>query len=207
MKLSQADEAKLKGLHPDLVRVIKRAAMTPNVNFRVIEGMRTLERQRELVRKGASKTMNSRHLTGHAIDIAPIDDDGQVSWAWPLYYPLAKAVKEAARVEGVSIEWGGDWRSFKDGPHWQLPWSKYPDGASDFSASTAAPITEKSEKRVTVETVLSQAGSVASAAAPVVAGLAGLDWRLVGVLGLLGVLGFAAYTISERLRHSRESGL
>jgi len=87
--------------------------------------MRTLARQKKLVASGASKTMNSRHLTGHAVDIAPLVG-GKVSWEWPLYHRLAPIVKQAALDEGVRIEWGGDWRSFKDGPHWQLPWRDYP---------------------------------------------------------------------------------
>jgi peptidoglycan L-alanyl-D-glutamate endopeptidase CwlK len=69
--------------------------------------------------------MRSRHLTGHAVDIAPWVD-GTVSWAWPLYYKLAPAVKQASKECDVPVEWGGDWRSFKDGPHWQLLWKTYP---------------------------------------------------------------------------------
>ena len=78
--------------------------------------------------------MNSRHLTGHAVDIAPLDDDGEVSWAWPLYHQLAPVVKQAAKDLGVDLEWGGDWRSLKDGPHWQLSWHTY---ASDDMAPRA----------------------------------------------------------------------
>ncbi len=69
--------------------------------------------------------MNSRHLTGHAIDIAPYID-GEIRWDWPPFYKLAKAMKEAARELCVDLEWGGDWRTFKDGPHFQLSWEKYP---------------------------------------------------------------------------------
>jgi peptidoglycan L-alanyl-D-glutamate endopeptidase CwlK len=90
----------------------------------VVEGLRTLARQKQLRAAGASQTLNSRHLTGHAVDIAPLVG-GVVRWDWPLFYPLAETVKEAARLEDVPIEWGGDWR-FKDGPHWQLPWKDYP---------------------------------------------------------------------------------
>lgn len=125
MKFTARDEQRLVGLHPDLVRVMRRAAATTSIPFAVIEGMRTIETQRQYVAKGASKTMRSRHLTGHAIDIAPMID-GKITWAWPVYYKLAPIIKAAAAAEGVPIEWGGDWRSFKDGPHWQLPWGKYP---------------------------------------------------------------------------------
>ncbi|MCK7581021.1 MAG: M15 family metallopeptidase [Chromatiales bacterium] len=115
----------LIGVHPDLVRVVRRAIEITDIDFTVIEGRRTLARQRELVDKKASKTMRSRHLTGHAVDITPYVG-GRIRWDWPLYYPLAKTIKQAARELGVPIEWGGDWKSFKDGPHWQLPWDSYP---------------------------------------------------------------------------------
>jgi peptidoglycan L-alanyl-D-glutamate endopeptidase CwlK len=124
-KLSARDEQRLQGVHPDLVRVIRTAAERTTVPFTVLEGTRTLARQRELVRKGASRTLNSRHLTGHAVDIAPLLG-GKVSWDWPLYHRLAPIVKQAALEERVPIEWGGDWRTFKDGPHWQLPFARYP---------------------------------------------------------------------------------
>lgn len=123
--LTVRDLKRLEGVHPDLVRVVRRAAQMSDLPFTVLEGLRTQARQKELVAKGASKTMRSRHLTGHAVDIAPLLG-GKVSWDWPLYHRLAPIVKRAAAAENVPIEWGGDWRTFKDGPHWQLPWAKYP---------------------------------------------------------------------------------
>ncbi|MBK9496700.1 MAG: M15 family metallopeptidase [Xanthomonadales bacterium] len=128
--LSEKSRIKLTGAHPDLAKVIERAAALSSIDFTVLEVTRTLARQKELVAKGASKTMKSRHLPGvdgksRAVDIAPLDG-GQVSWAWPLYHKLAVVIKQAAKEVGVPIEWGGDWRSFKDGPHWQLPWAQYP---------------------------------------------------------------------------------
>lgn len=128
--LSQRSLTRLEGAHPDLAKVIKRAAAISDLDFIVLEVLRTVERQRELVKQGASKTMNSRHLPGkdgksRAVDIAPMIG-GQVSWDWPLYRRLAPIIKQAAKDVGVPIEWGGDWRSFKDGPHWQLPHGAYP---------------------------------------------------------------------------------
>lgn len=120
--------SRLEGVHPDLVRVVKRAAATSDLDFTVLEGLRTLDRQRQLFAQKATKTMNSRHLTGHAVDLAPMLD-GKVSWDWPLYHRLAKTVKAAAAAEKVPITWGGDWRTFKDGPHWELPWKEYPKGS------------------------------------------------------------------------------
>lgn len=128
--LSEKSRIKLTGAHPDLAKVIERAAALSSIDFTVLEVVRTLARQKELVAKGASKTMKSRHLPGadgksRAVDIAPLDG-GQVSWAWPMYHKLAPVIKQAAKELGIPIEWGGDWRTFKDGPHWQLPWREYP---------------------------------------------------------------------------------
>lgn len=127
--LSEKSRIKLEGAHPDLRKVIERAAALSSIDFTVLEVLRTVARQKELVAKGASKTMNSRHLPGpdgksRAVDIAPMDG-GQVSWAWPLYHKLAPVIKQAAKDVGVAIEWGGDWK-WADGPHWQLPWKNYP---------------------------------------------------------------------------------
>jgi peptidoglycan L-alanyl-D-glutamate endopeptidase CwlK len=125
--LGQRSLSRLEGVHPDLVRVVKKAAALSDLDFTVLEGLRTIDRQRKLVAEGASKTMNSRHLTGHAVDLAPLID-GNVSWDWPLYRRLAKIVKSAAADEKVPLQWGGDWRAFKDGPHWELPWAFYSKG-------------------------------------------------------------------------------
>lgn len=116
---------RLEGVHPDLVKVMKAAISCSTIDFAVIEGRRTLARQKELMAAGATRTMNSRHLTGHAVDIAPWVA-GTVRWDWPLYHQLAKVVKKAAADNDIPIQWGGDWRSFKDGPHWELPWKSYP---------------------------------------------------------------------------------
>ena len=116
---------RMAGLHPDLKKVMNQAILATDLDFTVLEGLRSLERQKQMVESGASTTLNSRHLDGHAVDIAPFVG-GEVRWDWPLYYKLAVIVKAAAKEVGVPIEWGGDWKTFKDGPHWQLPWAKYP---------------------------------------------------------------------------------
>lgn len=125
-KLSAKSLDRLKGLHPDIIKVVKRAIEITTIDFSVGEGLRTITRQKELFKQGATKTMNSRHLTGHAVDLFALDEAGKVTWDWDYYHPLAKAVKQAAKDVGVSIEWGGDWAKFKDGPHYQLPWASYP---------------------------------------------------------------------------------
>ncbi len=117
----------LKGVHPDLVAVVERAIKITDRDFTVIEGLRTTERQKTLVAAGKSKTMNSRHLTGHAVDLGPwplngdFDEDGILNIAdWDEYHPIADAMKQAAADLGVKIVWGGDWKSFPDGPHFEL---------------------------------------------------------------------------------------
>ena len=123
--LSPRSIKSLAGVHPDLIRVVKRALTISPIDFVVIEGRRTVERQKQLVEIGASRTMNSRHITGHAIDVCPLMQ-GEIRWDWPLYKQLAPAFKQAASEEGVPLEWGGDWRTFRDGPHFQLPHEAYP---------------------------------------------------------------------------------
>jgi len=133
MKLNSASYSRLRGVHPDLARVVLRCAedwKDPDTGFIVTCGVRSLEEQKLLVAKGASKTLRSRHIPakngyGHAVDLACSVKD-QVRWDWPLYDKLAKAMKAAAKKEKVPLEWGGDWTTFKDGPHFQLPWDKYP---------------------------------------------------------------------------------
>lgn len=125
MSLTDRCRRRLAGVHPDIVRVVERAARDGVVQFIVTEGLRTEARQRELLAAGASRTMRSRHLTGHAVDLA-VTVGGEVRWDWPLYAKLGSAVKMAAAAEGVPIEWGGDWPRFRDGPHFQLPWQTHP---------------------------------------------------------------------------------
>ena len=125
MIIDPRSSARLSGVHLDLRRVIFRAADITPLDFIITEELRDVSRQKLLVAAGASKTLLSRHITGHAVDLAA-KVGGEIRWDWPLYHRLAAAVKEAARLEGVPIEWGGDWRRFKDGPHFQLPSKEYP---------------------------------------------------------------------------------
>ena len=123
--LGSKSVAKLNGVHPDLVKVVKAAIKISEVDFTVLEGLRTLTRQKQLLAAGATRTLNSRHLTGHAVDLGALIG-GTVRWDWPLYFKIADAMKAAAADRGIPLEWGGDWRTFKDGPHFQLPWKSYP---------------------------------------------------------------------------------
>lgn len=123
-------ERNLVGVHPDLAGVIRQAwgriqGRPDKLGFVVIEGVRTKDRQAQLVAAGASQTMNGRHLTGHAVDLmATVANVGR--WDWPLYGALAAVVKEVAEAEGVPIVWGGDWRTLRDGPHFELGRKEYP---------------------------------------------------------------------------------
>lgn len=112
--LGPKSRARLTGVHPDLVRVVERAIALTRVDFAVFEGLRTYSRQAALVRAGASWTMDSRHITGHAVDLVPwIDFDGdgdsELRWDWPLIYPIAEAMRQASIEADVPIVWGGVW--------------------------------------------------------------------------------------------------
>jgi peptidoglycan LD-endopeptidase CwlK len=124
-RLDARAERALVGVHPDLVKVVRRAAVISPIPFTVTEGLRSLQRQKALIAAGASRTLRSRHLTGHAVDLAA-KVEGRIRWDWPLYVRLATAVKQAAGDLGVEIEWGGDWPKLRDGPHFQLTWARYP---------------------------------------------------------------------------------
>lgn len=124
-RLSERSLKRLVGVHPRLVALVREAAALSPVEFMVTEGLRTPERQAALVRAGASRTKRSRHLTGHAVDVAALVD-GQVRWDWPLYPRIAAAFKAAAARQGTEIVWGGDWPRLRDGPHFELDRTVFP---------------------------------------------------------------------------------
>ncbi|MGI9504747.1 MAG: M15 family metallopeptidase [Geminicoccaceae bacterium] len=124
-KLGTRSNQRLVGVHDDLCKVVRRAIKLTEVDFTVLEGLRSVKRQKVLLAAGASTTMNSRHLTGHAVDLGAWVD-GQVAWGWPLYHKISEAMYDAAAWLDIKIEWGGAWTSFPDGPHFQLPWIAYP---------------------------------------------------------------------------------
>lgn len=186
----------LKGIHPDLRRVIDRALQESPLDFIVIEGLRTMQRQRELYASGASKTMNSRHLTGHAVDLLPIGKDG-AAFAWPLYDKLGPAVKAAADAEGVQIEWGGDWTKFRDGPHFQLDWDAYP--TEEWVTGDEAP---KPRSKAQSTTLQAAAGAATAGAGGVATVLGSLDpVAQYIVLGAAAITGLCIlWIIRERIK-------
>ena len=145
--LSENSLQKLKGVHPDLVKVVKRAIQITKMDFAVNEGLRSVERQRQLVKSGASQIMKSNHITGRAVDIVPTPDGGPMNWNdWTNYYVMAEGMQKAAEELGVMVRWGGCWevingktgnpkswvdaygarkraegkKVFTDGPHFEL---------------------------------------------------------------------------------------
>ena len=123
-QLSERSRQRLQGVHADLVRVVERACAISDLDFMVTEGLRTAAQQAKYVAAGRSQTKNSRHLTGHAVDLA-VMIGGELTWEWKYYAKLGDIMKQAAKDVGVKIEWGGDWRTLRDGPHFQLPWASY----------------------------------------------------------------------------------
>ncbi len=125
-QLSQRSLSRLVGVHPDLAAIVKLAIQRTPMDFTVVEGVRTLARQRENVAKGASQTLASYHLPqadglSHAVDLAPLIA-GAIPWNnWQAFADLAQVVKACAAELGVPVEWGGDWKTLKDGPHFQIP--------------------------------------------------------------------------------------
>lgn len=145
---------RLQNVHPHLVTIIRYAAELlpqahPDLSFQITEGVRTLERQKQLVAQGASRTLNSRHIPAtngfaHAVDIVVYVGD-RVSWEFPLYKTVSDVVKSAASKLGHPVEWGGDWQSLKDGPHFQLPFHPY-DGRASLT-DTPAPQPSEADLR------------------------------------------------------------
>lgn len=131
MSLNERSRKNLEGVHPHLVAVVEKAR--ERVDFLVTEGLRTKERQAQLIKIGRSKTKNSRHLYGLAVDLCDMDGKYDV----PDMHEIAKAMKVSALELGVPIEWGGDWLEDPndnigwDSPHFQLPKSKYPDNGAN----------------------------------------------------------------------------
>ena len=196
-KYSQRSLNNLKGIHPDLRRVIDRALQESPLDFVVIEGLRTRARQIELVQSGASQTMNSRHLTGHAVDLLPIGPNGP-AFDWPLYDRLGPAVKAAADKEGVSLVWGGDWKSFRDGPHFELDRNRYHEGEWTTEEEAQGPRTTVLQST----TVQASAVQIASGAGAAVSSVAMLDGTAQMIaLGFAGVIVLAAlWIMRERIK-------
>lgn len=106
----------LEEIDDDLYEVVFLARLISEVPFEITDGMRTIEEQRYYFETGRSQTMNSKHLTGRAVDVVPIP----VTWEPEAFLPIAEAMKEASDILDIPIVWGGDWKTFKDYPHFEL---------------------------------------------------------------------------------------
>jgi peptidoglycan L-alanyl-D-glutamate endopeptidase CwlK len=124
--LSKRSLKALDGVHPDLYAVVRAAIKRSPVDFAVTEGLRNASRQRELYEAGLSKTLDSRHLTGHAVDLCPYIEVKFALHELKAWDDLGAALLDTAAWLGVPLEWGGRWTSFIDRPHFQLPRKDYP---------------------------------------------------------------------------------
>lgn len=140
-KLGSHSLRELQGVHPTLVTVVKHAIEITEQDFTVFDGIRTEAEQREYVARGVSKTMNSRHLTGHAVDLVPWINN-RLRWEWEPIFVIAVAMQRAAKDLETPIRWGGSWTRIDntdktpkelkaahdgwDGPHFELPRDLYP---------------------------------------------------------------------------------
>lgn len=122
--LNERSIKNLKGVNQKLVDIVYLAdkileQKNTGLGFIITCGLRTVEEQKRMVEIGASDTMDSKHLTGHAVDLAATVD-GLVKWDWPLYAKLNEVMQEAAKKQGVKLGWGGYWKKPADGPHFQI---------------------------------------------------------------------------------------
>jgi peptidoglycan LD-endopeptidase CwlK len=203
--LSERDKARLEHVHPDLVAVVRKAAEYATTQFIVVEGLRTIARQKQLVAERKSKTMNSRHIPakngfGHAVDLVIVS--GGVA-QWGRGGEVAKWMKQAASDLGTPIEWGGDWTGSWDKPHFQLPWKSYPGrsaaalGSSRtmhgiMASGTGVGVSNQAEGIGTqVDTILGVLSPVAESSATVASIVAWL--KIAGTVLTLGGLAYAAY--------------
>lgn len=126
-EFSERSKEHLSEIHLDLYEVVFFARLISDVPFEVTDGFRTIEEQRDYFNSGFSQTMNSKHLTGHAVDLVPTP----VRWDREAFEPIAEAMKKASDILDIPIVWGGDWKTFKDYPHFEL--RERPDANRDVN--------------------------------------------------------------------------
>lgn len=193
MTLNARSEAALEGVHPDLVAIVRLAHLklcAPTAagegpagsaarGLIVTEGLRTLARQRQLLAEGRSRTLNSRHLTGHAVDLV----DPEASYAPAAMAAIAAAMKAAAAELGYSITWGGDWSTFKDTPHFELSWHDYPaDAPAVAGAAKPAGVVDVPPGGKGIKAALARSRTILGAQLAGLGGLIGYFDQAVGVL-------------------------
>jgi peptidoglycan L-alanyl-D-glutamate endopeptidase CwlK len=214
----------LEGVHPDIAAVVKRADEL-GARFHVTCGLRTEDEQRRLVKAGKSRTMKSRHLTGHAVDFVVAEPGGGVSYDHRDMAACAAIFKQAAAELKIPIEWGGDWKSFVDTPHIELDRRIYKADGTKTPApisvsegvSPAAPIPRSGTIWGTIagagagvmayldQTVaaLLEWSAKLTELSPVQSALAGMGGNVKSMTLGLGI-GAAVYVVSRRVKAAQE---
>lgn len=206
LPFSAASMARLEGVDTRLIEILTLAKQTSGLDFEIGEGMRSKDRQAEMVATGKSQTMNSKHLTGSALDIVLKNPDGSPNWNFNDYIPLAQHAKAAAAKLGYADQftWGGDWKTLKDGVHFQMDTpaqQTFSAGAASADRAIAA-LGETASQTTGTLGNLGQGfdlfggalGKMAQGLGQGAAGGAGggfLDTVLTGLFGVMGVPGFA----------------
>jgi peptidoglycan L-alanyl-D-glutamate endopeptidase CwlK len=216
----------LEGVHPDIAAVVRRADEI-GARFHITCGLRTEEEQRKLVKAGKSRTMKSRHLTGHAVDFVVAEPGGGVSYDHADMAACAAIFKQAATELGIAIEWGGDWKSFVDTPHVELDRKVYKADGTKTQTPIFVPVAEGVSPASPLKTSGTVWGTAAGAGAGVMAYLeqsmaALLEWasKLTELSPVqtafasmggnvksmtLGLgIGAAVYVVSRRVKASQE---
>ena len=201
MPLSQRSIRNLVGVHRDLDKLIKNTR-TPHPII-ITEGVRDADRQLKLYKDGKSKTLNSRHLSGHAVDFAVLDEQNEVTWEWDYYRETAAAFKDSAKVFGIDAEWGGDWPNFKDGTHIQLSWASYPLREDQKTPARSKTIAAS----IFGFPVAAYVPELFSAVKEMVGGLTWFDDSVVSYIQFGLVVLIAAFVINERSQKMKREGV
>ena len=117
--LNQRSLQNLQGVHPSLVKLMKTAILSSPFPFMITEGLRSIERQKQLFQEGKTKTLDSYHLKGRAVDIAVIVEN-HITWNYSFYEKVAKHILKIAHRKHLKITWGGTWNTLVDAVHFQL---------------------------------------------------------------------------------------
>lgn len=198
--LTERSLRNLEGVHRDLVTIVANTK-TPYPVI-VTEGIRTAERQTKLLAEGKSRTLNSRHLTGHACDFAVVIDD-KVTWEFEYYKECAKAFKATAKRMGYDMEWGGDWPTFKDGTHLQLSWQSYP-----LQANPKTPGNSKTIAAATVGfPIAAFIPQIFTAIKEMVGSLTAFDSEIAQWTQVSAVVLIAAFVVWERILKMKREGI
>lgn len=216
----------LEGVHPDIAAVVRRADEL-GARFHITCGLRTEDEQRRLVKAGKSRTMKSRHLTGHAVDFVVAEPGGGVSYDHGDMAECAAIFKRAASELGIAIEWGGDWKSFVDTPHIELDRKVYKADGTKTPEPISVPVAEGVSPAAPLPKSGTVWGTVAGASAgvlayidqtvaallewaakltelsPVQSALAGMGGNVKSMTLGLGI-GAAVYVVSRRVKAAQE---